>query len=88
VVQQKVSLGAVAACGLWFLAIALMVIGVVVRFAGDDDWAYVALTLGIAHLGAAITLTTRLTVDRQTQLLRDAYQFGHDSAADVRRINA
>lgn len=74
---MNISLGCVAAYGLWAGAVMLLGIGMVIDSLYVQNW-------GLALSAAAATASIRQYFVRQNRMMRNAFELGRDSATPLR----
>lgn len=83
--DRTVSIGCLAAIGLWGLTVLLILAGTIVGLVDDDrDHLAIVLSLmahGLACSAAAATVSIRYMFNKQNRLLRSAFELGRDAAA-------
>ena len=83
-VERTVSLTCVAAIGLWVLTLVLIFTGSLVAIVSDGGQLPTAIALlahGLASSAAAATMSIRMMIRKQNNLLRDAFRLGEDRGA-------
>lgn len=79
--EKHITLGCLAAYGLWSLSLALLVTGTVVGLlTKDETLAMVIMAHALVCSAAAATATIRRFFVYQNKMVRNAFELGRDSA--------